>query len=192
MVPGAPARLELAVDREWDGRPCDDPRAHAAVSLSAEPAGLRLGAALPHQRVPRIPAAPLGARVADLFEYDVVECFLGAEDGRYLEVELGAGGHFLVLSFRGPRQRSDDHLDLILPVAHQRDEVRWQSSTLLPWSLVPAPLSAVAAFAIAGGHFLAHTPVPGAAPDFHQPEAWPRARIERGAREPEGGAGPRP
>ena len=49
-----------------------------------------------------MPDAPRGARVANLWEYDVVECFLVGPDGRYLELELGAGGHFLALLFDAP------------------------------------------------------------------------------------------
>ena len=58
------------------------------------------------------PPQPPHTRVADLYEYDVVECFLVGEGGRYLEVELGAGGHFLVLSFDAPRVLADAHEDL--------------------------------------------------------------------------------
>ena len=58
-----------------------------------------------HQRAPRIPDAPRGARVEGLWEYDVVECFVVGADGRYFELELGAGGHYLALAFDAPRRR---------------------------------------------------------------------------------------
>jgi hypothetical protein len=48
---------------------------------------------------------------------------------------------------------------------------------LLDRALVPPELSALDAFVIAGGSHLAHAPVPGPAPDFHQPGAFPRARL---------------
>lgn len=138
---------------------------------------MRVSAAFSHQPSPRIPVAPAGGRVADLWEYDVVECFLVGSDGGYLELELGAGGHFLVLSFRAPRQRSDDHAALALAVAHRAGIEGWESEVLLPWDLVPADLCALNAFAIAGGRYLAHASVPGPVPDFHQPGAFPRARV---------------
>ena len=47
----------------------------------------------------------------------------------------------------------------------------------VPLALVPAEVRAVGAFAIAGGLFLAHAPVPGPVPDFHQPDLWTRARL---------------
>ena len=91
--------MRLAIEREWSGAPCADARLHGEVRLSLQPGGLEIQASLPHQETPRVPAGPARTRVADLYEYDVVECFLVGEGGRYLEVELGAGGHFLVLSF---------------------------------------------------------------------------------------------
>jgi hypothetical protein len=128
---------------------------------------------------PRIPAAPPGSRVADLWHYDVVELFLVGAGGGYLELELGAGGHFLILSFRAPRERCDDHAGLRPAIAHARGPSGWRAELLLGWDLVPADVTALNAFACARGRYLAHHPVPGAAPDFHQPRAYPRARVER-------------
>jgi hypothetical protein len=172
VVPRAPGCLRLAVERLWDGGPCPDPRRHAAVWLRAWADGLEVGGSLPRQRPPRVPSAPAGTRVADLFEYDVVECFLGAPDGTYLEVELGAGGHFLVLGFSAPRRRSDAFEDLAPGLCFERDTAGWRSRLLLPWRLVPRPLARLGAFAAAGGRLLAHRSVPGPAPDFHQPARW--------------------
>jgi hypothetical protein len=42
---------------------------------------------------------------------------------------------------------------------------------------VPSGLRAANAFAIACGRFLAHHPVPGDEPDFHQPGAYPAVRL---------------
>jgi hypothetical protein len=147
------------------------------VELSASDEGLELVASLPHQPEPRIPRAPRGTRVADLWEYDVVECFLAGEGGRYLEVELGAGGHFLVLSFSAPRVRSDSHEALRPSLDFASDARGWRARIRLDWTLVPRGLSALDAFAIAGGHHLAFAPLPGPAPDFHQPARFPRVAL---------------
>jgi hypothetical protein len=167
------AELRLVIEREWHGGPCADERLHGVVRLSPRPGGLEIQASLPHQPSPRVPAAPPRTRVADLYEYDVVECFLVGEGGRYLEVELGAGGHFLVLSFRAPRVLADAHEDLEPRLDFERGPRAWSATMLLPEDLLPSGIRAVNAFVIAGGRFLAWHPLPGAVPDFHQPERFP-------------------
>jgi hypothetical protein len=177
LIPNAPAQLTLPIERHWDGTRCRDPRRRGALSLSIVPDGLEIGASFQRQDPARLPAAPLGTRVANLWEYDVVECFLAGAGGRYLEVELGAAGHFLVLEFGAPRRRVNDHAELAPPVFFSEDAERWHATLRLPRALVPAGLCALNAFAIAGGACFAHHPVPGPVPDFHQPRAFPRAAI---------------
>ena len=178
VIPNAPARLRLPIERHWDGTRCPNPRRRGEVSLAVGPEGLEIGASFQRQIPARLPDAPPGTRVANLWEYDVVECFLAGEGGGYLEVELGAGGHFLVLAFDAPRRRTNDHAGLAPPLSFREDAERWHAWLRLPLALVPAGLCALNAFAIAGGSFLAHHPVPGPAPDFHQPQAFPRAGFE--------------
>ncbi len=175
VIPNTPARLLLPIEHHWDGTRCPDPRRRGALTLAVGPDGLEIGASFERQDPARLPAAPQGTRVANLWEYDVVECFLAGASGRYLEVELGAGGHFLVLEFDAPRRRVNDHAELAPSMAFREDAERWHATLWLPLGLVPAGLCALNAFAIAGGAFFAHHPVPGRAPDFHQPQAFPRA-----------------
>ena len=177
VIPRAPGTLRLAIERHWNGAPSRDPRLRGELVLSARTEGLAVEAALPHQQPARMPAAPAGSRVASLWEYDVVECFLVGADGGYVEVELGAGGHFLVLEFSAPRRLADAHEGLAPALEFVRSDSGWRSTLVLPWPLVPRELRALGAFAIAGGAFLAAHPLPGAAPDFHQPDAYPRARL---------------
>jgi len=182
VIPRAPETLRLAIERHWNGAASRDPRLRGELRLCARAEGLALEAALPHQEPARIPALPAGSRVANLWEYDVVECFLVGADGRYVEVELGAGGHFLVLEFSAPRRLADAHAEFAPALDFVRTASGWRSTLVLPWPLVPRELCALGAFAIAGGAFLAAHPLPGAAPDFHQPAAYPRARLAaRGA-----------
>ncbi|HEX5065874.1 MAG TPA: hypothetical protein VFY49_07155 [Myxococcota bacterium] len=176
-IPRAPDALALRVERGWDGAPCDDARLHAEVRLQATPEGLAFEASLPHQPKPRVPAAPRGARVANLWEYDVVECFVAGRDGRYLELELGAGGHFLALQFDAPR-RCCDALESLRPkLEHRADALRWTARLCAPWAIVPAEIRALNAFVAAGGRLLAHHPLPGARADFHQPQHFPAAAL---------------
>jgi hypothetical protein len=178
QIPAAPDFLLLPIERSWDGGDCREPRLHGRVRLQTCGDGLAVEASLPHQRVPRVPDEPRGARVADLWEYDVVECFLVGAGGRYLEVELGAGGHFLVLAFEAPRRLADAHVGLSPERSFQRDATGWRSRVLIPWSVLPPDLRALNAFVIAGGAHLAYHPLPGAELDFHQPQHFPAARLE--------------
>jgi hypothetical protein len=149
-IPRAPAALDLVIERSWDGAPGGDPRLRGIARLQA----------------------------TDLWEYDVVECFLVGRDGRYLELELGAGGHFLALCFDAPR-RCCDALEEFLPeLAHRADERGWSARMLAPWRIVPAEIVALNAFVAAGGRLLAHAPLPGERPDFHQPARFPAARLD--------------
>ncbi len=176
-IPRAPARLRLPIERLWSGAPCEAGM-RGALELSLRGDVLALRAELRRAGPPRVPDAPPGTRVEGLWEYDVVECFLAGGGGRYLEVELGAAGHFLVLSFRARRVRADAHPALRLRAEHGRaPDGAWWSRLSLPRRLLPPGVRAVGAFAIAGGRYLAHHPLPGAEPDFHQPDRWPAARL---------------
>ena len=168
----------LPIEREWNGAACDDRRLHARVELQAREAGLSIAAHGSDPEPARVPDAPPGARVDDLWRYDVVECFWVGRGGRYLEVEIGAGGHFLVLSFDAPRHRVDGHEQLHPPLEHARGASGWRADLLLDWQLVPLELAALNAFVIARGQHLAHAPLPGDTPDFHQPASFPPARLE--------------
>ena len=82
--------LELPITTFWDGAPCPNQRLHGLVTLQSSANGIVLTAKLPHQEPRRIPDVQAGSRVANLWEYDVVECFL-VGDTKYLEVELNKG-----------------------------------------------------------------------------------------------------
>jgi hypothetical protein len=168
----------LPIERYWNGTACPHAHLHGRVELAARDDGLEIVSSLPHQPTPRIPEAKRGSRVGDLWEYDVVECFLVGAGGRYLEIELGAGGHFLVLPFSVPRIRSDSHESLRPVLDFASDAAGWRACLSLDWGLVPPGLEALNAFVIAGGAHLAWAPLPGSAPDFHQPARFPRAVLD--------------
>ena len=86
LIPQAPDALVLPIVTYWDGTPCTNARLHGVVTLGAEDEGLCITASLPHQEGPCVPATLPHTRVMNLWEYDVVECFVvGAEC--YLEVQ---------------------------------------------------------------------------------------------------------
>ena len=175
VIPEAPAALALVIAQRWDGAPLPDLR--AGVRLSAERDGLWVEAEMAHARAPRIPEAPRGARVANLWEYDVVECFVAGADGRYLEVELGAGGHYLALAFDAPRRRVNDFAREPLAVEWHGGLESWRARCRVPRAWLAEPIARVNAFAIADGEFAVHAPVGGERPDFHRPHAFPEACI---------------
>jgi hypothetical protein len=176
-IPSAPAALTFAIAKQWDGAPPPRPELRARLRLGVSDDALQVEAWMPHQRPARVPDAPPGSRVDGLWEFDVVECFLVGGDGSYVELELGAGGHHLLLGFSAPRVHGRDFGGETLEVAWRSDAAGWTSRCALPRAWLPAPLVAANAFAIGGGHFLAHAPVGGAQPDFHRPDAYPTIRV---------------
>jgi hypothetical protein len=118
--------------------------------------------------------------VANLWEFDVVECFVAGSKG-YLEVELGAGGHFLVLDFAAPRVRHNAYEAFVPRLTFAPclvGQATWRSSILIPWSMVPMPVQGVNAYITSRHHYLCYHPLPGPKPDFHQPERFPQVRLE--------------
>lgn len=133
---------------------------------------------MPQRGDERLPDTPSGERVANLWEYDVVEVFLVGPGHRYLEVELGAGGHWLVLGFSEIRKRSNEYEAFEPRMTFSKNESEWTSEMVIPWHMIPKDVRALNAFVIANGQFLAHAPLPGLEPDFHQPDAYPPAVFE--------------
>lgn len=184
FIPAAPEVLRLPIHTHWNGAPEHNPRLQGEVLLSASPEGLLLTMRLPHQEQPQIPAAPVGERVADLWTFDVVECFLAGPDG-YTEIELGAGGHFLILTFSAPRvcadacERLQPSLQFEPHLEHPAHPhlPRWSTRLCLPWKYVPQPLTRGNAYVIVREHYLCFEPLPGPKPDFHQPQRFPTVML---------------
>jgi hypothetical protein len=181
-IPLAPDALVLPIERLWNGAHCPTAGLSAEASVWLEPASgaLVVRGAMPARRAERIPEAPPGARIANLWEYDVVEVFLAfrspADAPRYLEIELGAGGHWLVLAFDGLRRRSNEHADLRPELAHRRAASGWESTlALAPELFAGQELVGLNAYAIAEGQHLAWSALDGPRPDFHQPSRFPPA-----------------
>lgn len=177
-IPKSPNQLSLNIERLWNGDPCPDERVRAVVQLSANTEGMVVRVESPILHEQKIPDAPIGSRMDGLWNFDVVELFFVGPGHRYLELELGAGGHFLLLSFESIRHRSDEHLQFQPLLRYRKtQEKTWISELTLPWNVVPENLRALNAFMIASGQFLALSPLPGDKPDFHQPDFFPHASL---------------
>jgi len=177
-IPDSPEELHLHIDRLWDGSPCPDGHLFAEVFLSQTKEGIHLRVEAPMLHDQKVPDVPMGSRVEGLWEFDVVELFLVGPGHQYLEIELGAGGHFLALGFDSIRHRSDAY-ESFAPVLRfeKTGEKLWRSSLTIPWKMIPENLRALNAFAIMAGQFLAYSPVPGEQPDYHQPDRYPNVSL---------------
>jgi hypothetical protein len=161
------ACAELGIRVLWDGT--EVARAeHAMARLALEAAELVIEVDAPWHNDPP-PAAPCGS-TDRLWEHEVVEVFLLGAGQRYLEVELGPHGHYLVLELDGVRQP----VRRCLPIqyATTRQGARWRGQARVPRGYLPVGLARANAYAIHGAgkdrRFLACFPVPGPAPDFHR------------------------
>lgn len=177
-IPHTPEEINLHIDKNWDGSTCPDDRLFADLFLSQTKDGISLRVEAPMLHDQKTPEAPMGSRVEGLWEFDVVELFLVGPGHQYLEIELGAGGHFLVLGFDSIRHRNDSY-EFFAPVLRfeKTGERLWKSSLTIPWKMVPENFRALNAFAIMAGQFLAYSPVPGTEPDYHQPDRYPSASL---------------
>jgi hypothetical protein len=178
LIPRAPQRLRLPIERHWNGEASREVR--GAVELSQIGRSLELRAELRQPPPLRVPERPPGTRCDELWNYDVVECFLAGAGGRYLEIEIDSDAHWLVLGFRARRVRSAEFRALRLQTQRgSAPDGAWWATLRLPLALVPSELRAVNAYAIAAGRFLAYHPLPGPQADFHQPDRFPAARLAR-------------
>lgn len=178
IIPNEPDSLYFTVNAMWDGSPCGDERLHAEVWITKKQAGLSIRVHAPQLEGQSVPNAPVDTRVEGLWNFDVVELFFVGEDGKYTEVEIGAGGNYLVLAFDGVRQRSNDFAGREFDHRHSSTTPgTWQTAMTIPWDALPEKIMRMNAFVIAGGHHLAMSPVPGTEPDFHQPDVFPEVTV---------------
>lgn len=176
----------LTIDHDWNGERLDTP--HATVTLTAEVTALRIEVDARYHGDPP-PGAPPGP-TEGLWQFEVVEVFLAGAPGddgsvAYTEIELGPHGHHLVLRLEGVRKIAQSRL--AIDFAARIDAGRWHGVASVPWSLLPhGPLTGNA-YAIHGvgtaRRHLAAFPVPGPAPDFHQPARFRPLGIEQPRRD---------
>ncbi len=176
-------RFEVA--STWNGTPLSRGEV-TYVSVSAN--GIVVDAPFYDDARPSGPGGPVGIGRHDrLWEHEVVEVFLAEGDeptSRYVELELGPHGHWLVLGFEGYRRA------MMLPDGvvvdyraslHLGDVNRWRGELVLEprwWQGVLAATRRANAFAIHDGtsagitqrRFCAAFPAPNEAerPDFHR------------------------
>ena len=177
-IPKAPEELHVRVEKRWNGEDCSREDLHASAWLSQTDDGVVIRVQALVLEDQKMPEAEVGARFDGLWDFDVVEVFLVGDNHHYLEVELGAGGQWLVLEFDEIRKRSNDHADLQPKFSHIRGDEVWSAEIVIPRDLVPEGFRGMCVFVIAGGKFLSLVPMPGDEPDFHQPDVFSDASLE--------------
>jgi hypothetical protein len=164
-------RATLHIAHTWDGAPLDH-HERATLSLHLTPNALTVEVDAPFHGDPPPPLPP--GRCPALWEREVIELFLVAPDGQYLELELGPHGHHLAIWLSGVRQIARD--DLPVTFTARRDRDRWTGLAMLDAALLPPRPWRWNAYAIHGlgpqRRHLAMTPLPGPRPDFHQPHRF--------------------
>lgn len=173
----------ILLDRLWHGRP-STPRERVQSTLIDAGEHLRWVVDATFHGDPR-PAAEPGP-TDRLWEHEVVELFILGADGRYLEVEVGPFGHYLALSLSGPRQVEWSGRPLRCRTAIARD--LWSADLWIPRAWLPPGPHALNLCAIHGAkrpagpkgdgrRYLSLAPLPGEAPDFHQPGCFVAAEL---------------
>lgn len=160
--------VTLDVASTWDGLPIE-PQEMATVTIRGAPCGLVVCVDAPYFSDPA-PAASPGS-TDGLWEREVVELFVAERRGaRYLEIELGPHGHYLVLTFDALRHRDSPPHEVSYQVT--RCGPRWRGEASIPARLLPPVPHRINAYAIHGGpkarRYLAMMKVPGEKPDFHR------------------------
>ena len=165
--------MQLTIQHTWDGNPIGADEV-ATVTVTRESAGLRLQITAPHHHDPLPEHGP--GSVPGLWEYEVVELFLAGPGNPtpYLEVEVGPGAHHLVLTLLGVRNAVRSGLPIELTVTSSGSH--WHADARIADDLLPPEPWAVNATATHGQgderRYLSAVPLPGDAPDFHQPGAF--------------------
>jgi hypothetical protein len=160
---------EDVIGSTWDGEPIGDEEA-VSFRLKRDEQGVWITWEAPFHDDPAPPGA--GGHTDGLWEYEVVEFFFVGEGEPvpYLEVECSPHGHHLVLVLRGVRQAVGVQEELAY-TAHI-DGKRWSGEVQIPAAWLPEGALRWNAYAIHGvgaaRRYLAMTPVPGEAPDFHR------------------------
>ena len=189
--------MEIDLTCLWNGR--KPPRGHGGgARIGLRQQRLELSWNLRTLASPRRPEGPAGF-TERLWEWDVVELFLmsegeaASEAPRYVEIELGAGGHWLALAFKGRRNLVRSLEDLAPLVISDVQPGTWRGQAEISMPLLeehagPPPWRGLVAAVLPGPQVeggtherlhLCWPSVPGMRPDFHQPSAWGALKLGR-------------
>ncbi|MBR58752.1 MAG: hypothetical protein CMH54_12120 [Myxococcales bacterium] len=116
-----------------------------------------------------------------LWLYEVVEIFIAGDEERYLELEMGPHGHYLMLVLDGVRQVVGQ--PVVQDYTAQIVDGRWTGQARFAVGYLPSEPWTLNAYSIHGvGEQRVHQamiPVPGDQPDFHRLDVFARAEDYR-------------
>jgi hypothetical protein len=160
-------KSRLVIDKTWCGCALSEDE-HAHLSLHLSETQLVIDVDAPFYCDPS-PDGPVGTTWA-LWEHEVMEIFILGEQERYLEVELGPYGHYLLLLLEG--QRNIIARDLPMKFHREIEGGRWRGRSEIERKWLPKGDLKVNAYGIHGqGEERVHQAcyaLVGDRPDFHQ------------------------
>ena len=181
-------------------------KAQPQLTLSLNDLGLKIDFKAPFMSNKR-PPEPSG-RLWGLWEYEVLEVFLAGAHDEYLELEFGPYEHYLALYFRGERHLINEMLELN-SLSFWHEEIFWGGSCLLAYHNLPPSFTdlgqettvdhisgqegndskdrvilGINAFwcfqdRLGKRKYCCAFPLPGASPDFHQPQQFPKYTLAK-------------
>lgn len=169
--PFLPARMQLVIKKTWDGRDIE-PNEFVTIRMSQHDSGIKFEVFAPFYSDPA-PSASKGS-LMHLWDYEVVEAFFLGDDNKYLEVEFGPHGHYIVLLLDGYRNVIKHSFPLEYHVTSKSD-TRWSGEAIIPKELFPKNVTKLNSYAIHGQgearKYLSLYPVETdkfEAPEFHR------------------------
>jgi hypothetical protein len=162
----------MNITAAWDGSVIESgPLVRIWITQAND--GLYIDVDAPFHNDPAPPPCPIGP-TDGLWDYEVVEVFFLGKNGRYTEIELAPSGHHLVLKLDGVRNPIASCLPLKFEASIAGN--RWTGRAHVPKSLLPEGPLYINGYAIYGSEsnrvYMSWIPLPGTAPDFHQPSLF--------------------
>lgn len=179
-----------AISKTWDGQETSTAPYKVGFVINAMTGDIVLEIDAPYFDDPRPPTEP--GKCQGLHNYEVVEVFLAAypndddaaQYSPYLEVQIGPHGHYNLIFFlqEADFKNMDTSIELerAPTVRINKTTGRWKAEVAVPSFFLPEPACGddlsvtwmMNSYAIHGiddsREYLAHTPVPGKVPNFHQ------------------------
>lgn len=160
---------------------------HVSVHLSYHK-DLKITVRAPFYDDPKLPDMTDHPGTFDkLYNYEVVEVFLLGDDEKYLEIELGPKGQYLLLQLQGYRNVTQNYVELQSYHSHISGK-HWHGTAVVANDKLPPNISHFNAYAIHGSDderiYLSLFPAPENSsnytqPDFHRLELFEPISIFR-------------
>ncbi len=151
---------------DWSGQPVNLP---SPLSIRVNTASNMLEVHVEAPLFHNTPPSSTPGSTPELWNHEVVELFILGEDERYLEIELGPHGHYLILQLHGTRQVIKQGMSCAYTTTIKGDS--WSGTAHIPTSYLPPNPTHFNLYAIHNTHnqrrYLSLTPTQTKKPDFH-------------------------